>query len=102
MTHKYFDCISVVPGQWSESLDTRRGLYTGRISRPLSRFNDGLCCLMLMASLTLRLLLESSDVNILVFSILCPVCVQCSNIAKLDLAIYSLSPISRELPVSPM
>ena len=68
-----------MPSQWSESRDTRRKLYTGGISRPLSRFNDGLRCLMLMASLTLRLIFESSDGQILVFcgSILCQVGIQC-------------------------
>ena len=73
-------------------------MYTGGISRPSSRFNDGLRCLMLMASLTLHLMFESSDVKILVFSgfIVCPVCVRCSDIAELDLAICSLGLKSRD------
>ena len=63
--------IIAVPGQWSESRDlvwsrdTGRELYTGGISRPSSRFSDGLRCLILIASLTLRLIFESSDVKIL-------------------------------------
>ena len=87
--------ISAVPGQWSESRglvwsrDTRKELYTDEISRLSSRFSDCLRCFMLMASLTLRLIFESSDVKSLVFcgSILGPVCIQCSYMAKLDLAI---------------
>ena len=113
--HVYFDCISqslsalcLVSGVsycdlvWSR--DTRRELYTGGISRPSSRFNDGLRCLMLMASLTLRFIYESSDVKILVFCglILCPVCIQCSYMAELDLAMCSFSLMSKERPVSPM
>ena len=102
--------ISAVPGQWSElhdlvwSRDTRRELYTGGISRPSSRFNDGLRCLMLMASLTLCFIYESSDVKILVFCglILCPVCIQCSYMAELDLAICSFSLMSKERPVTLM
>ena len=73
--HVYFDCISqsslaLCRVRWNESRDlawsrdTRRELYTGGISRPSSRFNDGLNCLMLLASLTLRLIFESSDVKI--------------------------------------
>ena len=71
-------------------------MYTGRISGPSLRFNDALPCLMLMASLTLCLMFESSDVKILVFSglIVYPMCEQCSNIVELDLAIFSLSLIS--------
>ena len=79
-------------------------MNTGGISRPSSRFNDGLRCLMLMTSLTLHLMFESSDVKILVFTglIVCPMCVQCSKIDELDLSICSLSFISIERPVSPM
>ena len=86
-----------MPSQWSESRDrawssyTKRDLYTGGISRPSLRFNDGLLCLMLMASLTQRLIFESSDVKILVLSgsILCPLFVQCSYMAELHSSLYS-------------
>ena len=42
-------------------------LYTVGIFRPSSRLIDGLRCLMLMALSTLRFILKSSDVKLLVF-----------------------------------
>ena len=86
-----------MPGQWSESRDrawssyTKSELYTGGISRPSLRFNDGLLCLMLMASLTQRSIFESLDVKILVLSglISCPLFVQCSYMTELHSKLYS-------------